>query len=142
MRIIAKNQTDTKAFAKMISENLSGGDILLLEGEMGAGKTTFTKALAEHLGIKDEIVSPTFTLMNLYQADFKDIKNLVHIDTYRLKDETELLGIGAEDYVGKNDTLSVIEWPEKIPEILHNKKTKKIEIKSLSENEREFTFSE
>jgi len=109
---------------------------------MGAGKTTFTKALAEHLGIKDEIVSPTFTLMNLYQADFKDIKNLVHIDTYRLKDETELLGIGAEDYVGKNDTLSVIEWPEKIPEILHNKKTKKIEIKSLSENEREFTFSE
>ena len=98
---------------------------MLLSGELGAGKTSLVKGLAAGLGVKNKITSPTFALMNLYEIGNKklEIKHFVHIDTYRLKDEKELLEIGAEDYLGQPDTICAIEWPEKIADLLKNKKT-------------------
>ncbi len=90
---------------------------MLLHGELGAGKTTFTKGIAQGLDIKDQITSPTFTLMNVYKNG-----RLVHIDTYRLKNAQELIDIGAEDYIGNPDSISVIEWPEKIKKLLTTKR--------------------
>jgi tRNA threonylcarbamoyladenosine biosynthesis protein TsaE len=123
-----KSQSETEAFGKKLSTKLNGGNILLLYGELGAGKTSLVKGLAKGLGIKHEITSPTFTLMNVYLIKNKktQIKQFVHIDTYRLKDEKELLEIGIEDYLGKPDTVCVIEWPEKISNLLKDKKTSSI----------------
>lgn len=116
---------ETVALAKKTAEKLRGGEILLLEGDLGAGKTTFTKGLAEAFGITEEIVSPTFTLMQVYPLpkDIGGIKKIVHIDTYRLDDEQAFIDIGAMDFIGEPDTVSIIEWPEKITGLLQEKKT-------------------
>ena len=100
----------------------------MLSGELGAGKTSLVKGIAKGLGIKHEITSPTFTLMNVYKlrTENSELRTLIHIDTYRLKDEKELLEIGVEDYLGKPNTICVIEWPEKISNLLKNYKTKNI----------------
>ncbi len=127
-------------FGKNLATKLNGGDILLLVGELGAGKTTLVKGLATGLKIQFEITSPTFTLMNTYPVDSNKIKTLVHIDTYRLKDEEELLEIGVEDYLGKTDTVCIIEWPEKIAGLLKGKKIKTIKISHLKENQRQIKF--
>ena len=98
---------------------------MLLSGDLGAGKTSLVKGIAKGLGIKHEITSPTFTLLNIYEVKSlkSKVKSLVHIDTYRLKDENELLEIGVEDYLGEPNTVCIIEWPEKILGLLTNIKT-------------------
>jgi len=111
---------ETFAYGKKLAAKLKGGDILLLSGELGAGKTSLVKGLAVGLGVKNEITSPTFAIMNVYKIKKLKIKNFVHIDTYRLKDEKELLEIGVEDYLGRLDTICAIEWPEKIIGFLKN----------------------
>lgn len=115
-------------FGKEIASKLKGGDIVLLHGDLGAGKTTLTKGIAMGLGITDDIVSPTFTLMQEYKIEdsrFK-IKRLLHVDTYRLENEEQLIEIGVEDYLGDKETVCVIEWPEKIKRLLKNKKVHNI----------------
>ena len=111
----------------------------MLYGELGAGKTTLVKGMAAFFGIKKKITSPTFTLMNIYPVKSQSTKYLVHIDTYRLKDEQELNDIGIEDYLGRPEAICLIEWPEKIKKLLKNKKTLKIKIKHRN-NGREITF--
>jgi tRNA threonylcarbamoyladenosine biosynthesis protein TsaE len=126
MTLTTKSQLETELFGKKLAAKLKGGDILLLSGELGAGKTSLVKGIAEGLGVKHEITSPTFTLMNIYKI--KKNKKLIHIDTYRLKDEKGLLEIGVEDYLSKLDTICIIEWPEKIAGLLKNKQTTSISI--------------
>lgn len=112
---------ETEKFGIKLSQKIRGGQILLLSGDLGAGKTALVKGIAKGLGIKNEITSPTFTLMNIYPINNKKtsaLNQMVHIDTYRLKHEKELVEIGAEDYLGKENTVCLIEWPEKIIELL------------------------
>lgn len=137
----SNNQEETVEFGKKIATQFNGGDVVLLHGDLGAGKTTFTKGLALGFGITSEVVSPTFTLMNVYPINSEKIKNLVHVDTYRLNDEQDLIDIGIEDYLGKNDTICLIEWPEKITSLLLNKKTINIKIESLNEQQRKIIVS-
>lgn len=141
--MLTNSDLQTINIGKQISQTINGGDILLLSGDLGAGKTTLAKGIAEGLGISSDIKSPTFTLMNVYNVKAKKqeiIKTFVHIDTYRLKDEQELVDIGIEDYLGKSDCVCVIEWPEKISGLLNEKKTKKITIDHTGEKERNITI--
>ena len=126
------------------ARTLRGGDIVLLHGELGAGKTTFVKGMAKGLGVTQNITSPTFALMGVYSIQRRDpstrpdksglardditgaVRQLCHIDTYRLKNADELRAIGAEDYIGEPHTVTVIEWPEKIAALLAAHKTKNI----------------
>lgn len=109
--------SELDAFASQRIKQLSGGDVLLLSGELGAGKTTLTKAIARALGIHETVTSPTFTLMNVYPVHGHDtIKQLAHIDTYRMEREGEAEEIGLFAFIGRPDTLTIIEWPEKIAE--------------------------
>jgi len=124
------------ALGEKIASKLTGGDIILLQGKLGAGKTTMSKGIAKGLGITDEIVSPTFTLMNVYEDG-----KLVHIDTYRLEDENGLIEIGVEDYLGQPETITIVEWPEKIADLLADKKTIEISIVKQSDNNREITIT-
>ncbi len=139
---ISISEQQTKDWAKQFATTLHSGDIVLLHGDLGAGKTTFVKGLAEGLGVKDDILSPTFTLLNLYKIpDSKfQIHHLVHVDTYRLKNEQELIDIGIEDYLGDPETICVIEWPEKVPNLLKNKKTVKVTIEHFAEGKRKITI--
>jgi inorganic pyrophosphatase len=92
--------------------------------------------------VEGEITSPTFALMNVYKiqdSKFK-IQTLVHIDTYRLKNEQELLEIGAEDYIGQPNTITIIEWPEKIEDILISKPLKTITIEHQPKNTRKILY--
>lgn len=146
MKIITHSVQETEEFGATLSAKLTDGSIVLLSGNLGAGKTALVKGIAKGLGIKNTITSPTFTLMNVYQIKQKQsrLNELIHIDTYRLKNENELIEIGVEDYLGKPHTICVIEWPEKIEKLLQKYNTKNfisIEIKQLENpEEREITL--
>ena len=113
MKIITKNSKETQDLAKKLLIKLSGGEVLALEGDLGAGKTTFTQGLAKALGIKDKVTSPTFVLLKIYKTKHTRIKQLVHIDAYRLNNATDLEAVGWQDYLNQ-DTLVVIEWADKV----------------------------
>jgi len=134
--MLLKNEKETIKYGEKKSKNLQAGDILCLHGNLGTGKTTLTKGIAKGLKIKENITSPTFALMNIYNIKNGKIKNFVHIDTYRLESEEDLIEIGVEDHLGAGDTVCVIEWPEKIEGLLKNKKTIDITIEHTEENER------
>lgn len=137
-KIVSNSLEETKKNGFEFAKTLKSGDIVLLSGEMGAGKTMFTKGIAEGLGILEDITSPTFSLMNIHEVkNNPEIKKLIHIDTYRLENEEQLLQIGAQDYVGQKNTISVIEWPEKLDTLLIGKHVIKIEIKHLGNETRE-----
>lgn len=97
--------------ASWLLENLSGQKIIAVNGEMGSGKTTFIKSLCAHMGVKDEVTSPTFSLVNEY--DSPTFGRIYHFDFYRLEDEDEVWNIGLDDYLYSN-AFCFIEWPEKI----------------------------
>lgn len=105
--------------------------IFLFYGSMGAGKTTLINALCEALGVKDHTSSPTFSIVNEYDSD-NGI--LYHFDFYRLKEETEALDMGYEDYFYSN-RYCFVEWPEKIPNLLPEN-TVKIEIQTTGPQSR------
>ncbi|MDE5601515.1 MAG: tRNA (adenosine(37)-N6)-threonylcarbamoyltransferase complex ATPase subunit type 1 TsaE, partial [Clostridia bacterium] len=102
---------DTYALASRVAMELDGGEVILLSGDLGAGKTTFTKGLAKALDIEDEITSPTFTILNTYEGGrlkLSDIK-LNHLDMYRVESADELSELGIEDCFD-DDAITVIEW--------------------------------
>ena len=110
-------------FGASLSEKLKSGMILTLSGELGAGKTTFAKGLASGFGIEAEVTSPTFTILNVYPLPepVNGIKELIHVDTYRMDHESDMLDVGINDYLGTPGTLCVLEWPEQMPTILNGK---------------------
>lgn len=95
-----------------ISASLNGGAVLLLTGELGAGKTVFCKGLAAGLGITVPVVSPTFTIMNEY---YGGKIAFCHFDAYRLSDEEEAYGAGLTDFIGNPDCVCAVEWWENVP---------------------------
>lgn len=101
------------------AKTLKGGETIGLIGDLGAGKTVFIKGLAQGLGIKQIITSPTFVLMKVYKIKAKvKIKNLVHVDAYRLKNGRDLIDIGLKDWLGRPDTITVIEWADQVKSVL------------------------
>ncbi len=131
--MLTKNATQTKQLGARLAKRLRGGEILALYGELGAGKTTLVQGLARGLGIKKWVTSPTFILLNVFKISHRGrIKYFIHVDAYRLKQASEALEIGLSDYLGRPDTVVVIEWAEKLEEVLKNYKVKKIKLKTLS----------
>jgi tRNA threonylcarbamoyladenosine biosynthesis protein TsaE len=107
--------TELKSVSREIVEAAQGLNVWLLEGEMGAGKTTLVKAIAKELGINETVASPTFSIINEYKAD--NSRPVFHFDFYRLKSETEAYDIGANEYF-ESGNLCWVEWPEKIPSLI------------------------
>ena len=119
-KFITKSARETLAFARKFAKTLKGGETIALVGNLGAGKTVFTKGLAAGLGIKDVVNSPTFVLMKLYNIKNlrSRIQNLLHVDAYRINDQQELIDIGINDYLGQEDVVTVIEWADRVKKIL------------------------
>ena len=111
--------------------------IVAFRGDLGAGKTTLIKNMCNLLGVKDDVTSPTFSIVNEYESG--DKRNVFHFDFYRLESEEEALDMGVEDYFyGKN--LCLIEWPSKIESLLPEKRLE-VHI-SIAKEGREFTINE
>ena len=122
MKFSSVSKKQTFNFAKKFSKQLTGGETLGLIGNLGTGKTIFTKGLAAGLGVKKNITSPTFVLMKIYPVTkHKQIKLLAHLDAYRVKSANDLITIGAKEYFNRPDTVTVIEWADKIKRILPRK---------------------
>lgn len=138
MKKILKTEKETLIFAEKFAKKLRGGEVIGLIGELGAGKTVFVKGLAHGFEIKKRIQSPTFLLMKIYKIKNKKlkIKNLVHVDAYRLMGADELVDIGLLEWLGRHDTVTVIEWADRVLELLRDKKLIKIKLK-LREKEKE-----
>ena len=128
-------EKDTFKIAKNFSKSLLKPSIILLYGDLGAGKTHFVKGLAKGLKYKNLVTSPTFTIMNVYEGGKCPI---YHFDMYRIKNSQEAEILGFQDYFDKNqlDGISVIEWPEKIPEMINEWNYKVIINKLENENHR------
>ena len=111
--IISNSETDTMEFAKTLASQLKKGDVVVLTGELGSGKTKFVEGFLSYFGLQDEISSPTFTIVNEY--DYKDFP-IFHFDVYRLEDSSEFYEIGGEEYFEKG--ICLIEWGEIIQDAL------------------------
>mgnify|MGYP006051123603 FL=1 len=120
--------------------NLMGDDtIFAFYGKMGAGKTTFIKALCKALGVEDEVNSPTFAIVNEYRSE-STAELIYHFDFYRIKKVEEVYDLGYEDYF-YSGALCFIEWPELIEELLPED-TKKISIEENNDGERIITIND
>ena len=112
-KFVSNSEQDTKAFAKKIASKLSKGDVIVLTGELGAGKTKFTEGFLSYFGLENEISSPTFTIVNEYKNEKTAI---YHFDVYRLEDSDEFYAIGGEEYF--DNGICIIEWGELIKDAL------------------------
>lgn len=105
MKILSRSEKDTFAIAKRVADRLKGGETILLNGDLGTGKTTFTKGLALALGVTETVTSPTFTYVKEYEGRLP----LYHFDMYRVADADEVYELGLEEYFYKGGVV-VVEW--------------------------------
>ena len=138
MEFITESSQETKDLGQKIAADLVGGEIFALTGGLGSGKTTFVQGFSKGLGLTSRIISPTFILMRKYRASDKDF---YHIDLYRLEKEVdkEVVNLGVTDIWGKPRNIVVIEWAEKIKDLIP-KSAKWIFFENLGEDKRKITI--
>jgi tRNA threonylcarbamoyladenosine biosynthesis protein TsaE len=136
MEKLSSSVNQTLKLGKKISGNLSGGEIILLSGSLGAGKTVLAKGIADGLGInKDDVLSPTFVLLRVYQGKYL----LQHFDFYRIKAPQDLFALGYQEYL-YSDAVTIIEWPQRLKFLLP-KEFLKIKLFIKAKNQRYFKFT-
>jgi tRNA threonylcarbamoyladenosine biosynthesis protein TsaE len=119
MKVIIHSEKEMQALAARFAKKLRGGEVLALVGELGAGKTTFTKGLAKALGVRAVVQSPTFLLMKCYPVKKSaPFDSLCHVDAYRIKSERELITIGLGELLGDPHVVTVIEWADRVKKLL------------------------
>lgn len=105
---------ETRKLGEKLAEELRAGDVILLEGPLGAGKSELARGVARGLGVRETVTSPSFTILNVYDSGRVP---LYHFDWYRLEDAEELFELGMEEYLG-GDGIALVEWPGRCPEAL------------------------
>ncbi len=133
-------EAEAQAFVRSLRSRASGATLVTLAGELGAGKTAFTKAAALALGVEDTVTSPTFVLEKIYglpQTGF--FRRLVHIDAYRLESGKDLAPLAFEESMKDTGNLIFLEWPERVEGALPPPAVK-ISIQPLSDNSRKLTY--
>ena len=129
---LSKSAEQTEAFAENYAKTLKPYDVVLLDGDMGAGKTHFAKGVAKGLGIEEEVTSPTYAYMNDYDGV------LFHYDCYRIESVAQAESLGLADYFDMGG-ICLIEWSQNIAPLLP-KRVKRVTIKKIDENTREIEF--
>ena len=145
--IITNSSRETKkigielaAVIKKECANQKRALVVAFEGDLGSGKTTFIQGLATGLGVKENVLSPTFVIQKDFPLSIKNYKNLYHIDAYRLKEPEELLELGFGDLVKNPENIIVIEWADKVKKILPKNITR-INFKNLGESKRKIIYT-
>ena len=138
-KLISHSVEETIQIAKDFASTLVGGETILLQGDLGAGKTHFAKGVAEGLGIADVVTSPTFTLHNVY---YGAKLTLNHFDFYRVGNAEEVEMLGLDEYFSTPDGVALVEWSDNVKQLLPTK-TLTITIDKLSDDGcREITFGD
>ena len=112
MMVTTKNAAETRELGRRLAEELKAGDVVLLEGELGAGKSELARGVAAGLGVTETVTSPSFTILNVYESGRVP---LYHFDWYRLEDAEELYELGMDEYLG-GDGIALVEWPGRCPD--------------------------
>ena len=136
MEFISKSENQTFDFAFNFAKEFKGGEVILLNGDLGAGKTAFSKGIAKALGVTNVVTSPTFTILNEH---YGEILNFYHFDFYRLEDESELKELGFDEFIGNKNGVCAIEWYQKAPSILPSNAIL-VDIEKIDENTRKITI--
>lgn len=136
--ILTSSADETQKIAENFAFTLSAGDCVALHGDLGSGKTTFTQGLAKGLGISHPITSPTFIIMRSYLLKEKRAL-FYHVDLYRTQDEADIKGIGLDSILKEKNAIVVIEWPEKMGNMLPLE-TKHIYFEFMNDSERKIRF--
>ena len=134
MRTASPNET--RVLGKRLASLLREGDVLLLFGDLGAGKSEMTRGIAEGLGVRSTVTSPSFTILNVYD---EGCVPLYHFDWYRLESAEELYEMGMDEYLG-GDGIAVVEWPSQCPEAIPEAYLA-VKLEPVGENEREITLT-
>ncbi len=147
IEIITNSSGETKKAAAALAaalkkEPVKAGQALVIafEGDLGAGKTTCIQGFAKGLGVKENVLSPTFVIQKDFLLTLNNYKNFYHIDAYRLKNPDELLELGFDDLIKNSENIIAIEWADKIKKILP-REILKIEFDNLGKNRREIVIS-
>jgi|SRR3989344_7795099 len=143
MKIVSKNLKETYQIAKDFAGELSTfqkATILGFYGDLGSGKTTFTQNLALVLGVTEAVTSPTFVIEKIYKLKDQKFTHLIHIDAYRIEKSSEMLHLGWKEITDDPKNLIVIEWPERIADILPPD-MKKLEFIFVDETTREIVIN-
>ena len=146
MKYISKGLKDTAKIAADLAHKIQKKKpgkkavFIALEGELGAGKTTFAKAFAKALGVRQRLTSPTFVILKSYKLKAVNYNLLCHIDAYPLKDHTELIPIGIKELFADPQAIILLEWPERVAKILP-KDALTIHIDHIDSHSRRFTIS-
>ncbi len=145
-RITSHSTEETAAYAQLVAADVlqKGRDeemamVLALTGALGAGKTTFTKAFVAACGVQETVTSPTFVIEKRYALSNQPFLRLIHIDAYRLESAHELESIGFRSLLNDSSTLIVLEWPEKVAELVPSS-ARWIRFAHVSESERAITY--
>lgn len=134
-KVISKNSEETRSLAAKVVRQLKGGDVVLLTGDLGAGKTMFVSGALNELGYKDHVISPTFNILKCY---FEVKPNVFHIDAYRL--ENQNIDIGLDEFIEGNG-ITFIEWPVFIEPLIPSRHIE-ISIKRIDDNVREIEITD
>lgn len=132
--IVTKNAKETRKLGQDLAKKLKGGEVICLKGELGSGKTTFSQGILEGLGAQKPYTSPTFLVMKNYKIDGDIIKNIYHIDTYRVE-SADIVDLGWDEIIEDSENIIIIEWPERISDIIP-KNSINIKFKAINENDR------
>ena len=134
--MITHSPGETRAFGERLARALRAGDVLLLEGNLGAGKSELTRGIARGLGVTATVTSPSFTILNVYEEGRVP---LYHFDWYRLQSAEELYEMGMDEYLG-GDGVAVVEWPSQCPEAIPEDYLA-VAIEPVGESERRLTLT-
>lgn len=138
MHTISTSDKQTREISREILDNIEAGEeavVIGLRGDLGSGKTTFVKGLAQALGVGEHVTSPTFVIEKIYTLKGRKFDCLVHVDAYRLESGGELEVLGWKETISNNKNLVVIEWPERVSEVMP-KNTAYIDFEFIDENKR------
>lgn len=116
---LTNSSLETKNLGSNFAKQLKSGDVVLLYGDLGAGKTTFVQGVAQGLGLNSRIISPTFVFVRTYETKNDRIKKLNHVDLYRIEKQTEIEGLGLEEVVNEDGSIAVIEWADRLSDFKH-----------------------
>lgn len=121
-KVITNSFSETQQLGESFAQKLKGGEVIALHGDLGSGKTTFVQGLAKGLGIAQRIISPTFIIMRTYRVGeafvTKGINHFYHVDLYRIENEQDISGLGLLELMNNPENVVVIEWPEKMENLL------------------------
>lgn len=137
-KLLSHSESDTEAFAEALARELPRGRVLTLDGDLGAGKTVFSRGFARGLGITEPVSSPTYTIIQEYSLPGGGM--LYHLDLYRITDSASALAFGVDEFLDDPASLALIEWPERIADIIPPDAIR-VKIRHISDTERELTVT-